>query len=605
MDLPEQIPADEHVREKIEAWAPPESSNEEHLVSRAMRETVEFAVMVIILWLLLRAFEVEPFVIPTGSMAPTLMGRHVDVECDQCGFEYMSNASKENDNGKRNTQNQIVDYEVNTSVCPICRYEMDLDRDERPNQDSFSGDRILVSKLAYQLRDPRRWEVAVFKFPGDPKINYIKRLVGLPGETVTIKHGDIYIEDKDGNFRIARKSPDKLKQIMQTVDDTRYIAETLKNFDWPSRWQPWPDSGPHLSSWQEADDGKSFALDGNTNRIQWLRYRHIVPDSNDWRDMDAGQKPRGANRAGQLISDFYAYNNYSATRFVDDVESGDDQNSNPGLHWVGDLALEFDAHVKSDSGQLLLDLVEGGVHFQCRIDVATGVAALWMDDKPKGYWGSGDELKANPTAKTSLTHSGKYTLRFSNCDDELQLWIDDDLVKFDGPTTYHRAGSVVPKWNEDDPLDLAPVGIGGESISLSISGLRVLRDVYYIASKYDIGNSGNQSDYDITSGFGRYDQFDIVEIFRSPKLWKTTKLFDARRSASFSLGQDQFFTLGDNSPESKDARVWSDWNGGTYQPPPFVERKFLTGKAFMVYWPHTWNRPIPFWPNFKRISFIR
>jgi signal peptidase I len=40
-------------------------------------------------------------------------------------------------------------------------------------------------------------------------------------------------------------------------------------------------------------------------------------------------------------------------------------------------------------------------------------------------------------------------------------------------------------------------------------------------------------------------------------------------------------------------------------PPPYVERDLLTGKALMIYWPHHWRRPIPLWPNFRRMGLIR
>ena len=52
------------------------------------RETVEAIVVAFILALLVRGFEAEAFVIPTGSMAPTLMGRHKEITCPQCGYVY-------------------------------------------------------------------------------------------------------------------------------------------------------------------------------------------------------------------------------------------------------------------------------------------------------------------------------------------------------------------------------------------------------------------------------------------------------------------------------------------------------------------------------------
>ena len=50
-----------------------------------------------ILAFLFRTFEAEAFVIPTGSMAPTLMGRHKDLKCEKCGYPYQVSASEEVD----------------------------------------------------------------------------------------------------------------------------------------------------------------------------------------------------------------------------------------------------------------------------------------------------------------------------------------------------------------------------------------------------------------------------------------------------------------------------------------------------------------------------
>ena len=59
------------------------------------RETVEAIVVAFILALVVRGFEAQAFVIPTGSMAPTLMGRHKEIACPQCGYVYAVNASEE------------------------------------------------------------------------------------------------------------------------------------------------------------------------------------------------------------------------------------------------------------------------------------------------------------------------------------------------------------------------------------------------------------------------------------------------------------------------------------------------------------------------------
>lgn len=108
-------------------------------------EYLEAVVIALVMALILREFFFEAFKIPTPSMAPTLRGAQ------------------------------------------------------------RLGDRILVDKLVYRLREPRRWEVVVFRYPLDQSVNYIKRLVGLPGETLRILDGDVWIDGK-----IARK-PDGLQ----------------------------------------------------------------------------------------------------------------------------------------------------------------------------------------------------------------------------------------------------------------------------------------------------------------------------------------------------------------------------------------------------------
>ena len=55
------------------------------------------------------------------------------------------------------------------------------------------GDRILVCKFLYWFREPRPGEIVVFKYPEDPKLAYIKRLVATGGQTVEIKSGAIWI----------------------------------------------------------------------------------------------------------------------------------------------------------------------------------------------------------------------------------------------------------------------------------------------------------------------------------------------------------------------------------------------------------------------------
>jgi signal peptidase I len=74
------------------------------------------------------------------------------------------------------------------------------------------GDVLLVDKTPYLRRDPRRWEIVVFQFPLFPERNFVKRVVGLPGEHLEIKDGDIWIDGK-----LARKPPLVQETMWQEV----------------------------------------------------------------------------------------------------------------------------------------------------------------------------------------------------------------------------------------------------------------------------------------------------------------------------------------------------------------------------------------------------
>lgn len=59
------------------------------------------------------------------------------------------------------------------------------------------GDRLFGNRLTYKFKDPERFDVVIFKYPVDEEENYIKRVIGLPGETVTIENAKIYINDSE------------------------------------------------------------------------------------------------------------------------------------------------------------------------------------------------------------------------------------------------------------------------------------------------------------------------------------------------------------------------------------------------------------------------
>ena len=64
-----------------------------------------------------------------------------------------------------------------------------------------NGDNLIVDKLSYRFHDPERFDIIVFPFQFQDNTYYIKRIIGLPGETVTIRDGKVYINDSTDPLR--------------------------------------------------------------------------------------------------------------------------------------------------------------------------------------------------------------------------------------------------------------------------------------------------------------------------------------------------------------------------------------------------------------------
>ena len=71
------------------------------------------------------------------------------------------------------------------------------------------GDRIIASRIEYNFHEPERYDIIIFKAPdeiaaGNNNVFYVKRVIGLPGETVTVVNGVVYVQGKDGKSKQLR-----------------------------------------------------------------------------------------------------------------------------------------------------------------------------------------------------------------------------------------------------------------------------------------------------------------------------------------------------------------------------------------------------------------
>ncbi|MEK7562557.1 MAG: signal peptidase I [Patescibacteria group bacterium] len=84
----------------------------------------------------------------------------------------------------------------------------------------LSGDYLIVDELSYRFSDPQRGDVIVFKYPKDATQRFIKRVIGLPGETVDVSNGSVTISKDGKSFVLAEAyiPPD-----LKTYGDARTV----------------------------------------------------------------------------------------------------------------------------------------------------------------------------------------------------------------------------------------------------------------------------------------------------------------------------------------------------------------------------------------------
>jgi signal peptidase I len=378
------------------------------------RQTAEFLVVLCLSVLIFRTFAAEAYIVPTGSMAPTLLGQHRELACPNCGFRLVLGLDEEGRSGR--------------PICPNCGQ---ADLDAVPAVDS-NGDRVLVQKFLYDVRRPKRWEVAVFHFPGDPSQAYVKRVVGLPGEMVQVARGDVWV-----NGQIARKTLREQRAMRIVVFDNNFVPRDRdRNPRWAFR-RGRPDER-RASGWRS--DGSRFVHDDPEPTdpepaLDWAEYRHWDPD-------------RGRYLA---VHDFNAYNG-GETR---------------GENVVTDLMVE--ARVKADSSAraIAVRIDAGSDRFVAEVPVgASGVPELRRNGRPVPLRNVRSGLMPVTTGAGVLLEASVMDRRVIVALDGVPLF---DPVDFDDPS-------------EGPGPDDSPVALGVRGGAVELGDVRVYRDVYYTTS---------------------------------------------------------------------------------------------------------------------------
>ena len=537
-------------------------------------DTIQSLIVAFALAMSVRSFVTEGFVIPTGSMAPTLMGNHLRLTSPATGFTYPADTGPAYEQRLRLGQN-YRDF-ARPEIDPMLSVDHPLatiGNDEIIRQTRM-GDRVLVLKYLYAFQEPKRWDVVVFKQPPDPcgpAANYIKRLVGLPQEQLLILDGDIFTAPLGADrsaFSIARKPEHVQRAVWQEVHNSEYapVDPTAVGKAWG---RPWPGVPWELTGFDAGARGNARAWRHDTDGPASLAWRWDLMPINDlasyniWRDVPTSR------------------------RFpVSDVR----------------VALAIDADVPSHlSTTFTLESRKRAFVFS----IAAGKASLRVERAREGATDSTDLLKEASVEFEAPSPSAPFEVEFWHVDQRLSIWVNDREVvdleyAFDSLEDRLMAsfnGRSLEDYLRTTQQPTPPaLRLNFDGSPVTLQRVRVDRDLYYQPATLRTDEAGQFS----------------VNGAPIPGLGFGT---DFQKPAQ--LQADQFMMCGDNSAASKDSRLWG-------KPSPLVEKIFgaefgenapfvvpralLLGKAWCVYFPApvspTASLP-KIMPDFGELRFIR
>lgn len=405
------------------------------------RIVVEWIVYLLLVALFVETWLVKGVVVPCrvvgGSMAETTLGDHRNVVCADCGYHFNCGV----DRLPRRPR----------AVCPNCGYaENDL---QTPVD--IEGERLLIDRAAFSLRPPRRWEVAALRQPTQAEKIVVKRIVGLPGESIEVRGGDVYIDGQ-----IQRKSLDEQRALAVPVH-TVACRPTLEPAP-PPRWRA--ESGERGTGsasgarrgWEFAQGRFTHPAGSENEPIDWLEYHH------------------GQRRAGGFVespvTDLYGYNQ-SRPRREEDV------------HAVADLMLSFRLTRESGRGTFHVRATDGGERFEAllRFDKNRMRYEVLRGERPISGAAGGGTVPIF-AAPATLPEELILPPRKWDCPPKIPLLVEVSLI--DRQFLLAIDGRTVVRWPYDrtdsPPTPVStPLAIGIQGLGASVDRLRVYRDVYY------------------------------------------------------------------------------------------------------------------------------
>ncbi len=529
--------------------------------SGQVKETLVSIIIAFILAFVFRAFVIEAFIIPTGSMALTLMGAHMRFRGENTGYEWPVGPQYVYD-GTTDQPTPIQGGPGKPVIVhdPMSREEIQDARGVRRQ----AGDRILVFKYLYSIYDPRRFDVVVFKAPHAPQENYIKRLVGLPGEMIALIDGDLFVRKPAAGeptvpnpwllsgWQVQRKPERAQRAVWQDVFSSEFTPLG------PVRSVVGNGSRPFHSPWLGAQP--EWKIDG---QLAGYRFDGAGPATLAWDN----QVKSDTDQPYWPVSDFCFYN--------------DTQNLNPQRHWFSVSDVNMRCGIEPSKGPVDVSAIVRARGHEFRADIRGTTVTLKM--APLGVL---DGMAAAPAptqwtdlATGTLPHAiapgSVANLEFWHVDQSLSLWCDGKLVAH-GEYDWTPAERVKNAFGEpiDEMLD-KDVKNRSNTLTQPRNYRQPVIRWEFSGGPFTLYRVGLQRDihYEASTMPGRSD-------LPARATYPTTTM---------TLSPDQFFVCGDNNPASLDARLWPEpdpWVQATIDKTEgVVPRNLMIGRAFFVYFP--------------------